>query len=97
MSIRPDDIVAYTYKADTYCVRCIAGKVVSKVITLYEAAESEKFLDTVAEARGIDRYDERSFDSDDFPKVVFRDQLEPDEEGESERCGGCSGVLEEVW
>jgi hypothetical protein len=37
---------------------------------------------------GIDREDERTFDSDTFPKVVFADQIEG-----GEYCGGCGTEL----
>lgn len=36
----------------------------------------------------MDRYDERTFDSDDFPKVVFRDQL-----SDGDTCGTCGEAL----
>lgn len=37
---------------------------------------------------GIDRTDETSYDSGDFPKVIVADQVEA-----SERCGLCGTAL----
>ncbi len=77
------DIVAYTYKADIYCPGCIVTQVShSPVAGLLESAEQA--LDVFAKLREIDRYDESTFDSDDFPKVVFASQLE-----EPEHCAAC--------
>ena len=64
------DIVAYTYKADIYCPDCIITQVNhSPIAGLLENAEAA--LDVFAKVRGIDRYDEHSYDSDEFPKVIF--------------------------
>ncbi|WP_301851148.1 hypothetical protein [Rhodococcus pyridinivorans] len=35
----------------------------------------EDALDQIAASNGIDRMDERTFDTNDFPKVIFVDQL----------------------
>jgi hypothetical protein len=91
--MRLDTIVAYTFNADTYCPDCIV-----KVLPYGEGEAfdgwklsdgwehlmtTEENLDEIAAAFGIDRQDERSFDSGDFPKVVFYD------DGEPEYCGRC--------
>lgn len=76
----PFDIVGYAYKADLYCPDCILD-LCSEGEEYDPRAGTEENLDRYAERLGIDREDERSFDSDVFPKVVFRDQLEG-----SERC-----------
>jgi hypothetical protein len=93
---RPDDIAAYDYKADRYCAACA----VQHMKNTLSAAEWERYrqsdwpvtdeadLDVMAEIRGIDREDESTFDSDDFPKVVFRDMLQEDD-----RCGSCYARL----
>lgn len=73
------DIVAYTFKADTYCPDCIVAQVTPGV-----TATAEDVLKLIADLRGIERMDEWSFDSGDFPKVVFGSQVE-----EPERCGSC--------
>lgn len=91
---RPFDIVAYVYRADLYCPECLPDVMQRRadLLDVYPAGfNTEAWLDRCAEVLGIDREDESTFDSDDFPKVVFRDQLEDDE-----RCGRCGRVLEEL-
>lgn len=65
------EIVAYIYKADIYSP--------SDILDALGVTESEwdveTTLDVLADQRGIVRYDEWTFDSDDFPKVVFQEQL----------------------
>jgi hypothetical protein len=77
------DVVGYAYQADIWCPECIAKKFAPG------QQATEAALDHAAEQRGIDRYDEATFDSDDFPKVVFRDQVE------DEACGRCGRPLED--
>lgn len=99
---RPDDLVAYTYQADLYCPRCIlrafhgspTGKPPIFGMTI------EQHLDMVARMRGIDRSDETTFDSSEFPKPVFRsDVSSPGSlrglDTEYDRCGSCGEVLGE--
>jgi hypothetical protein len=76
------DIVAYTYKADMYCPEHIVPLVAADLSLAAPQMETEGALDILAGESGIDRYDEYSFDSGDFPKVVFRDQI-----GEYDTCG----------
>lgn len=82
-------VAAYTYKADIYCVDCI----IEVMLLGGEASPAardmpvEEALDQIAEANATDRYNESTFDSDDFPKVVFSDQLS------GEHCGGCGGGI----
>lgn len=77
------DIVAYTYQADIHCEYCIAW--------MFECEHGPSILDGVeailaacAAERGIDYDDEGSYDSGDFPKAVFADQVESDD-----YCGTC--------
>ena len=86
------DIVGYTYNADLYCSDCIltalgvSGNYDPRQYTTEEAltaAASGEFFD-------IDRHDESSFGSGDFPKVVFRTMLE-----DGDRCGSCGEILGE--
>lgn len=79
--------IAYTYRADVYCPGCIL-----EVLHLGERGQApvqsvESELDAIASERGIDRYDEWSFDSGEFPKVVFDAE-------EDEHCGQCGGVID---
>lgn len=85
------DIVAYTYQADTWYPQCLVTVMVNDG-TLSPAARSmdpEAALDQHAAANAIDREDEYSFDSDDFPKVVFSSQVESDDE----TCSYCDEPL----
>jgi hypothetical protein len=77
------DIVGYTYRADyiyrteLYCPGCILA-VVNGLTVDHAADTAERDLDVLAAEHGIDRYDESTFDSGDFPKVVTRDMLRKD-------------------
>lgn len=84
------DIAAYTYNADMWCESCICFKFEQPEDEAPSAMRhnAEAILDYAAKKRGIDRYDEHSYDSDEFPKVVFVSQIEYDE-----RCGECGCEL----
>jgi hypothetical protein len=91
-------VVGYTYRADLICPACVVdtyrarrradGAQLDSIDATTRPAES--FLDDYAAWRGIDRYCESSFDSDDFPKVVFRDQVE-----DGDTCGECGEFLDD--
>jgi hypothetical protein len=83
--VRCDDIVAYTYRADLLCPSCALWAVQPGCV----AIKVELTLDDIARRKGIDRYDESSFDSSVFPKVVFRDQLD----AEHRHCDDCGEEL----
>lgn len=88
--MKADTIVAYTYKADIYCPKCVV------VVAEAPAPESrmdsiEDRLDRAASTLSIDRYNEASYDSDRFPKVVFADQVET-----CDHCGGCGEFVVET-
>ncbi len=55
------------------------------------AATIEGALKVVATRRNIDSDDERSYDSGDFPKVIFASEEFPDY---CPRCALCHGVLD---
>lgn len=89
----PTDIVAYTFNADIYCPTCIIdilptddGKPFDgwAISPGADPMSTEENLDEIATAFGIDRYDETTFDSGDFPKVVFESMLDA-----AEYCGNC--------
>lgn len=88
------DIVGYVFKADTYCREHIMPAVMAtKKYDGWELAKGvtmpvEQDLDEIAYAFQIDRQDESSFDADEFPKVIFRDQAE------DTYCGVCGEPLE---
>lgn len=95
--MREPRIAAYQLNADVYCPACI-GLVTHRHITLnwddppeadpsgYFGSDPELCLDDLAERVGIDRYD-----SGDFPKVVFADQI--DHDSEVWVCGECYGGI----
>lgn len=77
-------VVGYVYSADVYCPRCI-------LCALHNSPSGEppisgmsveQHLDVLARIRGIDRYDESSYDSGEFPKVIL-------DLGDEEQCGRC--------
>lgn len=83
------DVVAYTYRAAIWCPDCI--------LDLCKQGEEYDPLDSVdvslakyAKRLGVDPNDEASFDSDDFPKVVFRDQVDIEE-----RCETCGALIDD--
>lgn len=86
--MRGTDIVAYAYRADLYCPNCMLTRIGGKSA---DGRLVEEALDNAAATLEVDRHDERTFDSDEFPKVVFRDQFQTDD-----RCAGCSVLLHEV-
>lgn len=88
--VHATDIAGYVFRADTYCQGCIGDVVTSdprydgwKVAPEIRMSVEEN-LDEIAAAFGIDRQDEGSFDSDNFPKVIFASQLEG-----GEYCAAC--------
>lgn len=98
-----DAVVAYTYQADTFCPDCTVRMTFGAYLAsqgfnrlgiralqnfVVENIKEEKILDYLAERDLIDRYDEHSFDSQDFPKVVFESQLDT-----TEYCGECREEL----
>lgn len=83
-------ITAYTFNAEQYHPHCLISALVLDRELSPAALDmgNERALDQHAAANGIDRTDESSFDSSEFPKVVFADQVETDEV-----CGHCDESL----
>lgn len=84
------DIVAYAYAADIYCPDCtrhMAEGAISALVgrVVYPSWPTEGTLDVWAAAAMVNRHEEETFDSGDFPKVVFAS----DEWNESSVCGSC--------
>jgi len=92
------DIVGYTYKADNYCTGCIIDALPTGEgeefdgwkLTSGIRMSTEKNLTELAYAFGIDRNDEYSFDSSEFPKVIFAYMLDG-----PHYCSNCRCEL--VW
>jgi hypothetical protein len=86
---RSDEVAAYTYRADIDCPDClIAGMIdagdAGDAAPAARDMPAEDVLDQCAEAAAIDRTDETSFDSSEFPKVVLLDQIR-----EGDTCRRC--------
>jgi hypothetical protein len=72
-------IAGYTYKADIYCADCVVAEVREDYPQLKNWGGMVGVHDelvALAEGLHIDYEDESSFDSGDFPKVIFSDQIE---------------------
>lgn len=83
--LRADAIVGYTFQAEVLCTTCTYDAWLADYDP-WRGPECE--MDRMAESLGIDRNDERTFDSGDFPKVVFACQVEG-----PEPCGKCGNDL----
>ena len=82
------DIVGYTYRAETLCPDHIVAQLTANPGDVNHAdatiGNAEAHLDLLARLKGIDRMDEHSFDSGDFPKVIFSSATEGDT---CDKCG----------
>src|SRR4051812_27355757 len=78
---RVDDIAAYNFWAELYCPTRLIKAMIGAGIAAPAARDmpTANALDQCAEALGIDRADEHSFDSHEFPKDVFLDQAYDDD------------------
>ena len=87
------DVVGYQFDADIYCDDCISDELHARIPEVRDVEgtwfDVEGFLRRCALILGIDLHDERTYDSGDFPKVVFADQAE------DEHCGRCHEPLME--
>ncbi|QQO39279.1 hypothetical protein SEA_RUDY_97 [Microbacterium phage Rudy] len=86
------DIVGYTYKAQQYTPEGVIAALATGPGQDFDGwalgdgvnMSVEDNLNELAAAFGIDRADETSFDTDYFPKVVLRINVEDDEHFENE-------------
>jgi hypothetical protein len=96
---QPFDITAYSFQASLVCPACIVGLISgggdTEPVPVPPGLTAEEGLTVLAAQRGIDRMSEHTFDSDQFPKIVFRDQLEDTFSGLPERCEVCGELLED--
>ena len=94
--VHATDIVGYTFRADIYCPECIVGALPTGDGEAFDGwalaggvrKSAEDNLSEVAAAFGINRDNESSFDSGDFPKVIFASMTE-----DAGTCGSCGGEL----
>ena len=102
MPNRPDDIVGYQFNAGLFCTTCIVKELPTgpgekfdgwaicgnpNVNAFGRPFSVEDNLNEIAAHFGIDRDDENTFDSCDFPKVILRDQADDDYDIECFLCG----------
>ncbi len=87
---RCDEIAAYSYRAEILCPACTIEALVAAGDAAPAARDmpAEAVLNQCAGALAVDRDDETTFDSDEFPKVVHLDQV-----ADSEQCGACHQKL----
>ncbi len=80
-------IVGYSFDAANYCDGDCVLRAVPHILPSDFDLPTEEALDRCAEAAGINRQDESSFDSGDFPKVIFASQVSGDDPGDT--CTVC--------
>jgi hypothetical protein len=81
------DVIGYVYQADTFCPDHIVEQIDGEAAVQDFAGSVESKLDYIATMFGIDRDEESSFDSGDFPKVILKFT------GEENICGACGEAL----
>jgi hypothetical protein len=94
--MRATDIAGYSYAADIYCPAHILPAMGKRRLP---GKTVEQSLATYARGAGIDPQDERSYDSGDFPKVIFADGIHDvctaSEGYEPGQCGDACGICHE--
>jgi hypothetical protein len=101
MHALPDDIVGYTFNAETYCPGHIIDALPTGEGGAFEGwalaagihMSVEDNLDEVAASFVINRADESSFDDGEFPKVILRSMAHATDDGD--RCRQCGDILGE--
>ena len=91
MYVRQSTVVGYAYKADIWCPKCMEE---SSLLEGVKPASAELMLDEVATRLKVDRHDEYSFDSDDFPKVVTIGDLDFHGNEGIDECYQCGEELD---
>lgn len=90
------NVVGYTYAAETLCPSCTLAKLPTGEGEAFDGwalaagappMSVEDNLSEIAAAFGINRMDEGSFDSGEFPKVIFSS------DSEDETCDACGEEL----
>ena len=76
-----DAIAGYTYQADNHLPEDLVEILISqgRLAPGARGLSAEEALDQLAAVDGVDREDERSFDTDEFPKVILRLNLTADD------------------
>lgn len=91
------DIAAYTFNAETLCPGDMREAAIEALLELdgisgelLRNGTTEELLDRWADVAAIEREDENTYDSGDFPKVVFVSQVIA---VPPECCDSCGGEL----
>lgn len=89
----PYQVVGYIYDAEVFCPDCVVRTLVLRhpVRMSTVLMPADEALALVARHVGVDPMDETTYDSSEFPKVVFADQVESSDEV----CCFCSEPLVE--
>ncbi len=98
MYVKTTEIVGYAYRAEIWCHDCMSTYLLtlpgnSDRMKVAATPPTEDLLDELAAKYEVDRLDEYSFDSDDFPKVVFRYHLTDHANEGIEECHHCGWEL----
>ena len=98
MFVKSTDIVGYAYRAEIWCHDCMTTYCLtlpgnSDRMKVAATPPTEDLLDELAAKYEVDRHDEYSFDSDDFPKVVFRYHLSDHVNEGIDECHHCGWEL----
>ncbi|WP_371652891.1 MULTISPECIES: hypothetical protein [unclassified Streptomyces] len=84
-----ENVSAYYFGEEAYCSDCIKELFITSDLNLFaEWPSTEHVLNVVAERRGINRFDENSYSTYRFPKV-----MPSDERFDSEGCYRCQEPL----
>lgn len=82
------DVGAYMWQGAVWCIDCTGTAWCGLPLMFMPVDVVEAILSERAMGLGIDRADERSFDGDDFPKVISVSNI-----GETEHCDNCEGCI----
>ena len=79
--LRSADFAGYTYKAENYRAEALVELLIKegRLAPGARGTGAEEALNQLAGGEGVERDDERSFDSDDFPKTISVHQLTDDD------------------
>lgn len=96
-------IVGYTFEGERWCEDCLRKAALTGAAeagSSYMWGDSGSTEDILAEwagVLGLDRDDEKSFDTSEFPKVITKQQAEHDQgDGCEPHCRGCGLRLLEI-
>ena len=101
MYVRESTIVGYAYRADLWCGPCVRGELRHRhpvtlgnyLCTYDQECTLDEWVDMAASRLGVDRQDEYTFDSDDFPKIVTLGHLDFHSNEDLDECGECGERL----